>query len=328
MLDQSGEVGSFVLGLALAGGLFALVAGGPRLLRSSNSWMGAVLFSSLDGWRRTSASISAILAVFWSFLLVAGFYTPAAAAAPETVPHVGRAAREVLAINVWVLILAIPLAFGLVEGLATKKRGLALVGEVVGGLVFLPALALALAVLFPWTLWERSRRMLRGDAQDFHRVFIENDRYDAVLACLAGRLQDEGLVVRSVPAPLGVRISRWLVDHLGPPAFRDLNHSAPRALVGVGLGLAVYSSLLDLVASKQAIGRARSALWGQLPPEGFWWTRSPAARELESTILGRNGRPPDDVPAELAALKSGSDEWRALQLEYLMATGTPAAGRT
>src|SRR6266536_3263043 len=129
MLDESGEIASFVLGLVVAGGLLALVTGGPRLLRGSNYLMGAVLFSSLDGWQRT-----------------------AAAAAPETVPHVGPATREALAVDIWVLIVAIPLAFGLAEGLATKRRGRALALEVVGGLVYLPGLALALAVLFPWTL--------------------------------------------------------------------------------------------------------------------------------------------------------------------------------
>ncbi len=49
MLDESGEIASFVLGLVVAGGLLALVTGGPRLLRGSNYLMGAVLFSSLDG---------------------------------------------------------------------------------------------------------------------------------------------------------------------------------------------------------------------------------------------------------------------------------------
>ena len=58
MLDESGEVGSFVLGLVLAGGLLVLVTGGPRMLRRANSWMGAVLFSSLDGWQGTAASLS------------------------------------------------------------------------------------------------------------------------------------------------------------------------------------------------------------------------------------------------------------------------------
>ncbi len=327
MLDESGEIASFVLGLVVAGGLLALVTGGPRLLRGSNYLMGAVLFSSLDGWQRTAASLSAILAVFWGFLLAAGFYSPAAAAAPETVPHVGPATREALAVDIWVLIVAIPLAFGLAEGLATKRRGRALALEVVGGLVYLPALALALAVLFPWTLWERARRMLHRDVQHFHRVFIEIDRYDAVLECIAARLHDHGLVVRAVPAPLAVRVSRWLADHLGPPAFRDRAPYVLHALVGKGVGLAVYPSLLDLVVSKRAIGRARSALWGQLPPDGFWWTRSPAARELEASILGRYGELPDDVPAKLAALEGGPDEWRALQQEYLMVTHGPAAQR-
>jgi hypothetical protein len=219
MLDESGEIASFVLGLVAAGALLALVAGGPRLLRRSNEWMGAVLFSSLDGWRRTAASLSAILAVFWTFLFVAGFYSPAAAAAPETVPGFGRATREVLAVDNWVLIVTIPLAFGLAEGLATKKTGLALAREVFSGLVHLPALALALAVLFPWTLWERLRRMLRRDEQDIHRVFVEADGYDTVLECIAGRLQDCGLEVRAVPAYLGIRVSRWVADHLGPPVF-------------------------------------------------------------------------------------------------------------
>jgi len=327
MLDESGEIASFVLGLIVAGGLFALVTGGPRLLRGANQRMGAVLFSSLDGWQRTAASFSAILAVFWSVLLVAGFYSPAAAAAPETVPHVGLATRELLAINIWVPIVAIPLTFGLVEGLVTRKKGLALAQEVVGGLAYLPALALALAVLFPWTLWERARRMLRRDAQHFYRVFIEIDKYDAVLECIAARLYDHGLEVRAVPAPPAVRVSRWLADHLGPPAFRERTPYVLHALVGEGVGLAVYPSLLDLVASKQAIGRARSALWGQLPPEGFWWTRSPAARELEASILGRYGELPDDVPAKLAALEGGPDEWRALQQEYLMVTHIPTTGR-
>src|SRR5438093_518796 len=216
---------------------------------------------------------------------------------------------------------------GLVVGLATKRRGRALALEVVGGLVYLPALALALAVLFPWTLWERSRRMLHRDVQHFHRVFIEIDRYDAVLECIAACLHDHGLVVRTVPAPLAVRVSRWLADHLGPPAFRDRTPYVLHALVGKGVGLAVYPSLLDLVVSKQAIGRARSALWGQLPPEGFWWTRSPAARELEASILGRYGEPPDDIPEKLATLEGGPDEWRALQQEYLMVTHGPAAQR-
>ena len=327
MLDESGEIASFVLGLVVAGGLFALVTGGPRLLRGSNHWMVVVLFSSLDGRQRTAASLSAILALFWSFLLAAGFYAPAAAAAHETVPHVGAATRELLAINIWVLIVAIPLAFGLVDGLATKRRGFALAQEVVGGLVYLPALALALAVLFPWTLWERARRMLRRDAQHFYRVFIEIDKYHAVLDCIAGRLEDRGLNNRVVPAPLGVRVSRWLADHLGPPAFRDHTPYVLHALVGKGVGLAVYPSLLDLVVSKRAIGRARSALWGQLPPDGFWWTRSPAARELEASILGRYGELPDDVPAKLAMLESGPDEWHALQQEYLMVTHGPAAQR-
>jgi hypothetical protein len=327
MLDESGEVASFVLGLVLAGGLLALVVGGPRLLRRSNQWMGAVLFSSLDGWRRTAASLSAIVALFWSFLFVAGFYSPAAAAAPETVPHVGPATREVLAVNNWVLIVAIPLAFGLAEGLATKKAGLAFAREVLSGLVYLPALALALAVLFPWTLWERLRRMLRGDVQDFHRVFIELDRYDAVLESLAARLGHNGLDVLALPAPVGVRVSRWLANHLGPPAFRDPSHYSLRRLVGKGIELAVYTSLLDLVASKQTIGRARSALWGQLPPDGFWWTRSHAGREIEASILSRNREMPDDVPAKLAALQGGAEEWHALQQEYLIATRIPAASR-
>ena len=327
MLDESGGIASFVMGLIVAGGLFALVTGGPRLLRGSNQWMGAVLFSSLDGWQRTAASVSAILAVFWSFLLVAGFYSPVAAAAPETVPHIGPATREVLAVDIWLLIVAIPLALGLAEGLLTKKRGTPLALEAVRGLVYLPALALALAVLFPWTLWERARRMLRRDVQHFHRIFIEIDRYDAVLECIAARLRDHGLDVRAMPAPLAVRVGRWLAHHLGPPAFRERTPYVLHTLVGEGVGLAVYPSLLDLFASKQVIGRARSALWGQLPPEGFWWTRSRAGRELEASILGRSGELPDDIPAKLAALEGGPDEWRALQQEYLMVTHIPVGER-
>jgi hypothetical protein len=327
MLDESGEIASFVFGLVVAGGLLALVTGGPRLLRSSNQWMGAVLFSSLDGWQRTAASLSAILAVFWSFLLVAGFYSPAAASAPETVPHVGPATRAVLAIDIWVLIVAIPLAFGLAEGLMTKRKGLALAQEVVRGLVYLPALALALAIIFPWTLWERARRMLRRDVQHFHRVFIEIDKYDPVLECIARRLNDQGLKVRAVPAPRAVRVSRWLADHVGPPAFRDRTPYVLHALVGEGVALTVYTSLLDLAVSKPAIGRARSALWGELPPDGFWWTTSGAARDLEASILGRYGELPEDVPAKLATLEGGADEWRALQQEYLMVTHIPAAQR-
>src|SRR2546428_7217230 len=156
MLDESGEIASFVLGLVVAGGLLALVTGGPRLLRGSNQRMGAVLFSSLDGWQRTAASLSAILAVFWGFLLAAGFYSPAAAAAHETVPHVGPATRELLIINIWVLIVAIPLAFGLVEGLVTTTRGLALAQAVLGRLVPTPALPLGLAGPFPLDLLGRA----------------------------------------------------------------------------------------------------------------------------------------------------------------------------
>src|SRR2546427_11072329 len=104
MLDESGEIASFVMGLIVAGGLFALVTGGPRLLRGSNQWMGAVLFSSLDGWQRTAASISAILAVFWGFLLVAGVYSPLAAAAPPTRPHVGPANRGGPPAHIWGLL--------------------------------------------------------------------------------------------------------------------------------------------------------------------------------------------------------------------------------
>src|SRR3989442_7192583 len=95
--------------------------------------MGAFLSSSLDGWQSPAALVSAIWAVFWSFLFVAGFYSPVAAAAPETVPHIGPATREALAVDIWVLIVAIPLAFGLAEGLLTKRRGLALALEVVRG---------------------------------------------------------------------------------------------------------------------------------------------------------------------------------------------------
>src|SRR3989442_9491968 len=236
--------------------------------------MGAFLSSSLDGWQSPAALVSAIWAVFWSFLFVAGFYSPVAAAAPETVPHIGPATREALAVDIWVLIVAIPLAFGLAEGLLTKRRGLALALEVVRGLVYLPALALALAVLFPWTLWERARRMLRRDAQHFHSVFIEIDNYDAVLECIAGRLRDHGLEVRAVPAPLAVRVSRWLADHVGPPAFRDRVPYVLHGLVGKWVGLAVYTSLLHFVANTQAIGRARSALWGQRPPGACWWPQS------------------------------------------------------
>jgi hypothetical protein len=169
--------------------------------------------------------------------------------------------------------------------------------------------------------------MLHRDAQHFHRVYIEIDSYDAVLECIAARLRDHGLEVRAVPAPLAVRLSRWLADHLGPPAFRDRTPYVLHTLVGGGVVLAVYPSLLDLVASKQAIGRARSALWGELPPAGFWWTRSHAARELEASILGRYGELPDDVLAKLATLEGGPDEWRALQQEYLMVTHIPAARR-
>src|SRR5439155_16071686 len=146
------------------------------------------------------------------------------------------------------------------------------------------------------------------DAQHFHRVFIEIDKYDAVLDCIAARLRDHGLVARAVPAPLAVRVSRWLADHLGPPAFRDRTPYVLHALVGKGVGLAVYPSLLDLVVSKQAIGRARSALWGQLPPEGFWWTSSSAARELEASILGRYREPPDDIPEKLPTVAGWPDQ--------------------
>src|SRR5437773_12171955 len=88
MLDESGEIASFVLGLVVAGGLLALVTGGPRLLRGSHYLMGAVLFSSLDGWQRAAASLSALLGVLRGFLLAAGLYSPAAAARHGTVPHV------------------------------------------------------------------------------------------------------------------------------------------------------------------------------------------------------------------------------------------------
>ena len=169
--------------------------------------------------------------------------------------------------------------------------------------------------------------MLRRDAQHFHRIFIEIDRYDAVLECIAARLRDHGLDVRAMPAPLAVRVGRWLAHHLGPPAFRERTPYVLHTLVGEGVGLAVYPSLLDLFASKQVIGRARSALWGQLPPEGFWWARSRAGRELEASILGRYGELPDDIPAKLATLEGGPDEWRALHQEYLMVTHVPVAER-
>src|SRR2546428_12667301 len=91
MLDESGEIASFVLGLVVAGGLLALVTGGPRLLRGSNQRMGAVLFSSLDGWQRAAASLSAILAVFWGLLPSAAFFFPPAPAPPRAPPPAGPA---------------------------------------------------------------------------------------------------------------------------------------------------------------------------------------------------------------------------------------------
>src|SRR2546426_4664824 len=86
MLDESGEIASFVLGLVVAGGLLALVTGGPRLLRGSNYFMGAVLFSSLDGWQRTAASLSAILAGFLGLFLACGLFFPPAPPAPPPPP--------------------------------------------------------------------------------------------------------------------------------------------------------------------------------------------------------------------------------------------------
>jgi hypothetical protein len=332
-MEELGDFGSFLLGLAVAGALLALISGWPRLVRRANDWMGAILFSSLDGWGRNVATASAVLAVFWIFLLAAGFYSPIAVTAPDTLPvGGGSVARQVFAVNIWLLVVLIPLAYGLAEGLAARKRPWPLIRDTPAGLVHLPGLSLALAVLLPWTLWGRVRTMFSGLVRDSYRVSIEADHYAPVLASIAGRLREAGLPVQELPTHAMIRLSRWLLDHLGPPSFRNAHDHGLRSLVAPGVELTVHTGMLDLSATRQTAGKARWALSGHLPPDGFWWTRSHEGREVEAAILGRNGRKPINIPARLAALETDFEEWRALQQEYLLMQGLqpphrPRAGR-
>src|SRR5262249_53428450 len=143
---------------------------------------------------------------------------------------------------------------------------------------------------------------------------------------------------REVTAHVTVRLSHWLMDHVGPPGFRNTHTLGLRSLVDREVRLAVYTSMLQLSATRRAAGRAPWAISGHLPPDGFWWTRSEEGRELEAAILGRNGREQTDIPLRLAALHTGFEEWRALQREYLLvqaqngpdrpAGNEPAHGRT
>jgi hypothetical protein len=313
------KVGSFLLGAATAAALFGLIYGLPRLVRSAQQWTTAVLFSSLSGWAARAAGASSALATFWGFLLLGAFYSPFAAAAPDTIPSVGGVARLILAVDFWIVVLVIPLVYGAVESLAAGKRGKEVLRSTPAGLLHLPALSTALLIFLPWIVWSRLFRIIKRREQDSYQMEIEPAAYRSVVEQFRERFEAAGLPVNNLPASYFVRIPRWLVDRLGPPAFRATEPYQIRRLAGPGVQLIFYSTRLDLTADKTNIGRARSVLLGSVPPEGFWWTRSTEGRKLEAAILGRDGSGTiAEVAERLATLDVGGAEWRALQREYLL----------
>ena len=314
-------MGSLLVGAASAGVVFGLIFGLPLLIRSAQRWTTAVLFSSLTGWQANFAAASSALAIFWLVVLGGLVYSPIAEIAPETAPTQRGVFRAAFALNALILALVIPLGFGAVDAIASGQRGLAAIRSAPTGFLHIAALALAVTILLPWVIWRRVFLVVTRRKRDMYAVEIELRSYDAVVEALETNFERVGLPVRRVATPIFVRLPRRIVDTYGPRLFRSPEPYQIGRIATEGADLTIYASLLDLVAERQVMGRARMALLGQVPPNGMWWTRSESARSLEGSILKRNGAGEDcDVAECLAILDVGSNEWQALQREYLLLT--------
>jgi hypothetical protein len=318
-LDDLSKGGALLLGLAIAGLLLAMFYGLRTLVRGAPKLLAAVLYSHLRGWSQRAAVAASALALLWGFLLAGAVYSPIAAFAPETLPTARAEARAILAVNLWVGVVAIPLVFGLVEAIAQGNRGRRALLLAPAGFVHLAVLALALLVIAPWLLTRRTKTLALRKKSETYICEVELERYTEVLEDWQRRLKIVGLAARATRASNFALFARWLVDRLGPPAFRSPVPYSISQIVSRDVQLILLESLLEISGSHKTIGRIRSAILGTLPPQGFWWTRSKEGRELEALILSRSGTAaPDVIRRRLAGLEVDSSEWSALQREYLL----------
>lgn len=310
----------YVLGLATAGIAFGLIWGFPRIMRYAHRWASAVLFSSLSGWPERIAGLAAALSVFWALLVVGAIYSPVVLLAPETLPVGSDQGRTVLALDVIALAILIPLLFGLAEAIASGRRAGAILSAH-WGYTHIAALAAATLVLFPWLIGRRLPILKARLKEESYQPEIELQSYDSVLRALQASLVDHGFSAEIRPASAFVRVPRWLMDNLGPPAFRSAVPYPVSQIVSPDATLLVFSSLLILVCPQGSLGRARAALLGRLPPPGFWWSRSSEGRRLEAAILGRGAArvSREEMVEMLSDSRLSHTEWTLLHAELLLA---------
>lgn len=319
VLDQVNKGGAFLVGLGTAALLLLLLYLLRKFLHDAPKLLSAVLYSHMHGWsQRVAVGVSA-LSLLWVLLLLGAVYSPIAAFAPETMPTARGEARALLAVNIWIVALAIPVVFGAFEAISGGARGWKAISMVPAGMVHLAGLGLALLLLTPWLVARRISALVLRRSRETYSCEVELDRYEEVLEVWQRRLIAMDLDSTVTRASNVVQIARWLVNRAGPPAFRaPVEHSVAQ-IVAPGLHLVLLESLVEVTGRRDAIALARSALLNSLPPAGLWWTRSKEARDLEAQILHRReGLQPDVIRRRLAEVEVSSYEWNTLHREYLL----------
>ena len=294
-----------------------LVQGVPRLFRSIYRWTSAALFSALPAGKRRVGMVMGAAAAAWAVIVVGSVYTPLTLAfAPQVVPLPGGIVRQIVLLDLGLLLIAIPLLVG--GGGAIFQKGTLSTRILALPLAFVHiiGLALALVVLIPWIAARWVILRIRRYKEEQHRIDIDEHMYDTVTDALISVVRSAGLTAHVSELPRPVRLSRALIDRAGPPVLRSDAPYEARRLHGDGFDILIFSSLIDIVADGKRMSRLRRCLVGRLPPSGMWLTTSDEARELERDI--REGRTPmHELQRRLAEIDVSLEEWRALNFEYM-----------
>ncbi len=302
-------------GFAVTWIVFGAVQLIPRAIRSVYTWTSTALFSSLTGSRRAVATIFAGACFMWVLVVAGAIYSPLTFWAPQVLPFPGGLVRFIIVIELWLLVIGIPLVLGAVEFYFSSGSIAHRLSMVPRAFVHVVGIALALAILLPWIVWRFATKLVQRKKEEQLRLDIDLDKYDSVTQALVAALQNAGLDATIVSLPIPVRFSRTLLQRLGPPMLRPKADYEAKRIVGEGYSLLVFDGLIDAVATRGLTSRVRVGLIGRMPPEGLWLTQSEPARELER-LIRTEGAGLDDVPQRIAEVEASLEEWRVLSWEY------------
>jgi hypothetical protein len=256
--------------------------------------------------------------LLWVLVLSAALYSPIAILTPRILPFPGGLIRWIITIELWALVLCIPVAIGIAEAVMSKGSLLHRLSMIPRAFVHTVALTVALILLLPWIVARWVFVQMKRLKEHRLRVDIDPQMYDSVTEALVAALRGAGLrtKVRELPAP--ARLSRLALLRLGPPMLRPEAEYEARRIEGDGYSMLVFDGLLDVVADRKLAARVRHSLVGGLPPRGLWLTQTDEARELERYIRSE-GADLSTVPARIAEVDATLEESRILSWEYLQA---------